>query len=108
RTINADYGEAATARDAPARRIISPYAFTTALTPVVTVHGLQFTILFAGAVLTERTFSWDGMGTLLLKRIDSADYPMVQRVIVVYALIIVVLSVVIDVINGLIDPRVRY
>jgi peptide/nickel transport system permease protein len=75
---------------------------------VVTVLGLQFAILFAGAVLTERTFSWDGMGMLLLKSIDSADYPMVQGVIVVYALIIVALSVVIDVINGLIDPRVRY
>ena len=108
RTVNADYVEAARARGVPEGRIISRYAFKNALIPVVTVLGLQFAILFAGAVLTERTFSWDGMGTLLLKSIDSADYPMVQGVIVVYALIIVALSVVIDVVNGLIDPRVRY
>lgn len=108
RTVNADYVEAARARGISEGRIISRYAFKNALIPVVTVLGLQFAILFAGAVLTERTFSWDGMGMLLLKSIDSADYPMVQGVIVVYALIIVGLSVVIDVINGLIDPRVRY
>ena len=108
RTVNADYVEAARARGIPEGRIISRYAFKNALIPVVTVLGLQFAILFAGAVLTERTFSWDGMGMLLLKSIDSADYPMVQGVIVIYALIIVALSVVIDVINGLIDPRVRY
>ncbi len=108
RTVNADYVEAARARGIPEGRIISRYAFKNALIPVVTVLGLQFAILFAGAVLTERTFSWDGMGMLLLKSIDSADYPMVQGVIVVYALIIVALSVVIDIINGLIDPRVRY
>jgi peptide/nickel transport system permease protein len=108
RTVNAEYVEAARARGIPEGRIISRYAFKNALIPVVTVLGLQFAILFAGAVLTERTFSWDGMGMLLLKSIDSADYPMVQGVIVVYAIIIVSLSVVIDIINGMIDPRVRY
>ena len=108
RTVNADYVEAARARGISEGRIISRYAFKNALIPVVTVLGLQFAILFAGAVLTEKTFSWDGMGLLLLNSIDSADYPMVQGIIVVYALIIVGVSVVIDVINGLIDPRVRY
>ena len=108
RTVNADYVEAARARGIPEGRIISRYAFKNALIPVVTVLGLQFAILFAGAILTERTFSWDGMGMLLLKSIDSLDYPMVQGVIIAYALIIVALSLVIDVINGLIDPRVRY
>ena len=108
RTVKADYVEAARARGIPEGRIISRYAFKNALIPVITVLGLQFAILFAGAVLTEKTFSWDGMGLLLLNSIDSADYPMVQGIIVVYALIIVGVSVVIDVINGLIDPRVRY
>jgi peptide/nickel transport system permease protein len=108
RTIKADYVEAARARGIREGRIISRYAFKNALIPVITVLGLQFAILFAGAVLTERTFSWDGMGLLLLKSIDSADYPMVQGIIVIYALIIVGVSVIIDLINGLIDPRVRY
>lgn len=108
RTISSDYVEAARARGVRSRAIVYRYALKNALIPVVTILGLQFAILFAGAVLTERTFSWDGMGTLLLTSINSKDYPMIQGTIVVYAVIIILISVVIDVINGLIDPRVRY
>ena len=108
RTVNADYVEAAKARGITFGRIITRYAFKNALIPVITVLGLQFAILFGGAVLTEKTFSWPGMGSLLLLSINGADYPMIQGAIVVYAFIIVVVSVVIDVVNGLIDPRVRY
>lgn len=108
RTIRADYVEAARARGITEGRIITRYAFKNALIPVITVLGLQFAILFAGAVLTEQTFSWPGMGSLLLLSIDSADYPVIQGAIVVYAFIIVIISVIIDIINGLIDPRVRY
>ncbi|OLD55750.1 peptide ABC transporter permease [archaeon 13_1_40CM_2_52_13] len=108
RTISSDYVEAAKARGIPRGRIITRYALKNALIPVVTVLGLQFAILFAGAVLTERTFSWPGMGSLLLLSINTADYPMIQGTIVVYAFIIVVISVIVDIINGLIDPRVRY
>ena len=108
RTISSDYVEAARARGIRERYIIYRYAFRNALIPVVTILGLQFAILFSGAVLTERTFSWDGLGTLLLTSIDSRDYPMIQGTVIVYAVVIVAISVVIDVINGLIDPRVRY
>lgn len=108
RTANSDYVEAARARGVKNRSIVYRYAFKNALIPVVTILGLQFAILFAGAVLTERTFSWDGMGTLLLDSINSKDYPMIQGTIVVYAFIIIVISVLIDIVNGLIDPRLRY
>ena len=108
RTINSDYVEAARARGVPERFIVLRYAFRNALIPIVTILGLQFAILFAGAVLTEKTFSWDGMGTLLLNSIDSRDYAMIQGTVIVYAFIIVTISVIIDVVNGLIDPRVRY
>lgn len=108
RTITSDYVEAARSRGVNFRSIVYRYAFMNALIPVVTILGLQFAILFAGAVLTERTFSWDGMGTLLLTSIVSKDYPMIQGTIVIYAVLIILISVVIDVINGLIDPRVRY
>jgi peptide/nickel transport system permease protein len=108
RTINADYVEAASARGISRGRIITRYAFKNALIPVITVLGLQFAILFGGAVLTERTFSWPGMGSLLLLSINGADYPMIQGAIVVYAFMIVLVSLIIDIINGLIDPRVRY
>jgi peptide/nickel transport system permease protein len=108
RTINSDYVEAARARGIRERFIVYRYAFRNALIPIVTILGLQFAILFAGAVLTEKTFVWDGIGTLLLTAIDSRDYPMIQGTVVVYAVLIVIVSVIIDIINGLIDPRVRY
>src|SRR6266704_1252608 len=107
RTVKADYVEAARARGIPEGRIISRYAFKNALIPVVTVLGLQFAILFACAVLTERTFSIDGMGNLLLESIDAKDMTMIQGVVVVYAAIIVVISLVIDILGAIIDPRIR-
>ena len=74
---------------------------------MITVLGLQFAILFAGAVLTEKTFSIDGIGLLLLQSVDSKDMTMIQGVIVIYATIIVVISLVIDILGAVIDPRIR-
>ncbi len=107
RTMIADYTEAARARGVPERQVVTRHAFRNALVPVVTVLGLQFAILFAGAVLTERTFSIDGMGNLLLESIDTKDMTMIQGVVVVYAAIIVVISLVIDILGAIIDPRIR-
>ncbi len=106
-TVVADYSDAARARGIPERKVVFGHAFRNALSPVVTVLGLQFAILFAGAVLTERTFSIDGIGNLLLTSITSKDMTMIQGVIVVYATIIVGISLVIDIIGAKIDPRVR-
>ena len=64
-------------------------------------------ILFAGAVLTEKTFSIDGMGSLLLESVDSKDMTMIQGVIVVYAAIIVLISLLVDIFGAIIDPRIR-
>ncbi len=107
-TVDSDFAEAAKARGVRRQAIVYRYAFRNALIPVVTVLGLQFAILFSGAVITERTFAWDGIGTLLLDSINSKDYPMIQGTIVVYAFIIILVSMAIDIINGVIDPRVRY
>jgi len=107
RTIEADYSEAARARGVPERRVVYRHAFRNALVPVVTVLGLQFAILFAGAVLTEQTFSIQGIGKLLLESITSKDMTMIQGVVVVYAAIIVLISLVIDILGATIDPRIR-
>jgi len=107
RTIGADYTEAAAARGIPRRMIVYRHAFKNALVPVVTVLGLQFAILFAGAILTEKTFSIQGLGILLLNSVISKDMTMIQGVVVFYATIIVVVSLVIDVIGAMIDPRIR-
>jgi len=108
RTINADYVEAARARGIRERHIVSRYAFKNALIPVITVLGLQFAILFAGAVLTETTFNWDGMGRLLIDSIEVADYPLIQGTIIVFSFMIVLISILVDILSGIIDPRVRF
>jgi len=107
RTITADYAEAAHARGVLGRKIVTRHAFRNALVPVVTVLGLQFAILFAGAVITEKTFSIDGIGLLLLESVVSKDMTMIQGIVVVYATIIVGVSLVIDILGAVVDPRIR-
>jgi peptide/nickel transport system permease protein len=79
-----------------------------AFVPILTMMGLQIAILMGGAILTENTFSWPGMGRLLVERIYLRDYPTIQGVIVIFALIVAFVSLIVDVIYALIDPRVRY
>ena len=106
--LGGDYVEAARARGVPERRVVSRHAFRNALVPVITVMGLQVALLLGGAVLTEQTFSWPGVGSRLLGYLENRDYIGVQGLITVFALIVVVISLFIDIINALIDPRVRY
>ena len=106
--LDGDYVEAARARGVPERRVVSRHAFRNALIPVVTVMGLQAALLLGGAVLTEQTFSWPGLGSRLLQYLNNRDYIGVQGLITFFALIVVVISLIIDIVNALIDPRVRY
>jgi peptide/nickel transport system permease protein len=87
---------------------VAYHAMKNAFIPVITLIGLQFAILLAGAVLTETTFSWPGMGTFLLERIQYRDYTSVQGAIVFYAMFVAIISLVVDVIYALVDPRIRY
>jgi peptide/nickel transport system permease protein len=107
RTVGADYAEAARARGVRRREVVFRHAFRNALVPLVTVLGLQFAILFAGAVLTEKTFSFKGLGILLLDSVITKDMTMIQGVVIFYATIIVVISLIIDIVGAIIDPRIR-
>ena len=107
-TMRGDYVEAARARGVSERRVVMNHAFRNALVPVVTVAGLQFAILLGGAILTEETFNWPGIGSELVRYLDNRDYIAVQGIITVFALAVVLVSVLIDVVNAFIDPRVRY
>ena len=84
------------------------HAFRNALIPVITVTGLQFAALLGGAVLTETTFTWPGLGSQLVQYLDSRDYPGVQGIITFFAILVVFVSLLIDVINAYVDPRIRY
>jgi peptide/nickel transport system permease protein len=106
--LKSDYVLAARARGIPERRVVYRHALKNAFIPILTMMGLQFAILLAGAILTESTFSWPGMGRLLLERIRLRDYPTIQGVIVVFALFVSLVSLLVDLIYALIDPRVKY
>jgi peptide/nickel transport system permease protein len=107
-TLKGDYVEAARARGIPERYVIRRHAVRTALVPVVTVIGLQVALTMSGAVLTETTFSWPGLGTQLIEYITARDYAAVQGLVTFFAVVVVVVSLLVDVATALIDPRVRY
>jgi len=106
--LRADYIIAAEARGIRHKKIVYKHALKNALIPILTMMGLQIALLMAGAVLTETTFSWPGMGRLLLERIYLRDYPTIQGVIIMIALIVAMASLVVDIIYAIVDPRVRY
>ena len=107
-TLKGDYVEAARARGIPEKHVMRRHAFRNALVPVITVIGLQVALTLAGAILTERTFNWPGLGTQLYNYLIARDYVAVQGLVTFFALVVIVTSLLIDIVNALIDPRVRY
>ena len=108
RTMKDDYIEAARARGINERSVVYRHAFRNALVPVITVVGLTVALLLSGAVLTETTFNWPGIGHTLILYLQNRDYAAVQGIIVVFALVVVLASLIIDFVNAYIDPRIRY
>jgi peptide/nickel transport system permease protein len=84
------------------------HALRNTFIPILTLIGLQFAILLAGAVLTETTFSWPGMGRYLVERIELRDYTAVQATIGVFAFFVAGITLGMDILYALIDPRIRY
>jgi len=108
RTLKDDYIEAARARGIKEHDVVYRHAFKNALVPVITVIGLTLAGLLGGAVLTETTFNWPGIGHELVLYLENRDYAAVQGIIIVFGLVVVFVSLVIDFINAFIDPRIRY
>ncbi|MBD2443636.1 ABC transporter permease [Dolichospermum sp. FACHB-1091] len=107
-TLKADYVEAARARGISENKILVSHALKNALIPVITVLGLTFASLLGGAILTEVTFSWPGLANRLYQAISDRDYPTVQGVLVFFGAIVVTASILIDILNAYVDPRIRY
>ena len=106
--LQGDYIEAARARGIPERQVVRRHAFRNALVPVITVIGLQVALTLSGAILTERTFNWPGLGTELVQYVTARDYVAVQGLVTFFALVVVIVSLLVDILNALVDPRVRY
>jgi peptide/nickel transport system permease protein len=105
--MNMDYIKTARAKGVGEWMLVGKHAFRNACIPVITVLGLQFGQLLGGAIVTETVFAWPGVATLTVDSIRNQDFPVVQCAVVMLALIIVTVNLIVDVITGLIDPRIR-
>ncbi|MCG8356200.1 MAG: ABC transporter permease subunit [Kiloniellales bacterium] len=106
--LSEDYVRTARAKGLPPWRVIGLHALRNALIPVVTVIGLQVGVLLAGAILTETIFSWPGIGKWMVDSIFRRDYPSVQGGLLLIALIVMLVNLVVDLLYGLINPRIRH
>jgi peptide/nickel transport system permease protein len=106
--LREDFITAARARGIKERTVVYKHALKNAFIPILTMMGLQFAALLAGAVLTETTFSWPGMGLFMWERIGYRDFNSIQGSVVFFAVLVATVSLIVDVIYAWIDPRIRY
>lgn len=106
--LQSDFITAGRARGISEQRLVYKHALRNTFIPILTLIGLQFAALMAGAVLTETTFSWPGIGRYLVERIELRDYTAVQSTIGVFAIFVAVISLIMDVLYAFVDPRIRY
>ena len=107
-TLGLEYVTVARAKGLAARSVVLRHALRNALIPVVTLVGLEFGVLLGGAVVTETVFAWPGVGSLAIKAIGQKDFPVVVGCVTMLATIFVVLNLLVDLLYGYLDPRVRY
>jgi peptide/nickel transport system permease protein len=106
-TLSAQYIMVARAKGLAERVVLYKHALRNSAIPLVTYVGIQFGGLIAGLVVIERVFNWPGMGSLAFDAVAARDYPVLQGVVTVFAILIVSVNLVIDIAYGLLDPRIR-
>src|SRR5262249_20608582 len=106
--LGQDYIRTASAKGLRRLSVVSRHAFPNALIPVITVVGLQVGTLLGGAIIAETIFAWPGIGRLLIQAINQRDYPLVQGIVLLTALIISLINLSVVLMYGAINPRVRY
>ncbi|CAN5374195.1 ABC transporter permease [soil metagenome] len=107
-TLSMDYVDAARSRGVSEFRLVRTHAYRPALIPIITVIGLQIAVLLGGAVLTETTFEWKGLGFKLAEYLSARDFVAVQGIVALLAVIVALTNFVVDILAAIIDPRVRY
>ena len=106
--LRQDYIRTARAKGVANRRLVYRHALKNAMIPVVSIVGLQFAGLLGGAVIVETVFGWPGIGRLAVDAIFTRDIPVIQAVVLVAAVIFVFVNLLVDLLYGLLDPRIRY
>jgi peptide/nickel transport system permease protein len=107
-TLNTEYVDAARSRGVSETRLTTTHALRPALIPIITVIGMQIAVLLSGAVLTETTFEWKGLGFQLAQYLNARDYVAVQGIVALLAIIVALTNFLVDVIVALVDPRVKF
>jgi peptide/nickel transport system permease protein len=105
--LNQDYIRTARAKGLFEKTVMIKHAFKNAMIPMVTVTGMQLSLLLGGAVVTETVFAWPGLGRLAVESIRMGDYPVVQAIVVFFALCVVIGNLLADILTAFIDPRIR-
>ena len=106
--LREDYIRTARAKGLSPARVVFMHGLRNALIPVLTVFGLQVGTLLAGAILTETIFSWPGLGRWLIEALQRRDYPVVQGGVLLTAVLIIVVNLLVDLLYGVVNPRIRH
>jgi peptide/nickel transport system permease protein len=106
-TFRLEFVTAGRARGLKEDTVVFGYALRNAFLPILTMMGLQFALLLGGAILTETTFSWPGLGRYIVDRINFRDYTAIQGAVVMFGLFVTLVSLVVDVFYAYLDPRIR-
>ncbi|SHG61827.1 peptide/nickel transport system permease protein [Kaistia soli DSM 19436] len=106
-TMRQDFVRTAEAKGLPKATILRRHVLRAGLVPIVTMIGLQFAFMMGGAIVVENIFSWNGVGRMAIEAIFQRDYPVIQGFILAFATVVVAVSLIVDVIYALVDPRIR-
>jgi ABC-type dipeptide/oligopeptide/nickel transport system permease component len=107
-TLRLDFVTAARARGLKESTVVYGYALRNAFLPILTMMGLQFAMLLGGAILTETTFSWPGLGRYIVERINFRDYTAIQGAVVFFGIIVAIVNLAVDILYAYLDPRIRF
>jgi peptide/nickel transport system permease protein len=105
--IHQDYIRTAKSKGLSGRRILFRHAFPNAVAPLIALAGIQLPWLFSGALVTETIFGWPGMGRLFVDALTMKEYPVLMGMVMITAIFVIIGNLLADVINALIDPRIR-
>ena len=103
-----DFVRTARAKGLPKAMVLYRHALRAGLVPIVSMMGLQFAYMMGGAIVVENVFAWNGVGRLAIEAVFARDYPLIQGFILVFACVVVMVSLVIDLLYALLDRRIRY
>jgi peptide/nickel transport system permease protein len=106
--INQDYIRTARAKGVPEKQVINKHALRNAMTPIITIMGLDLPSFFAGAVITETIFAWPGMGRLFITSVTNRDYQVLMGIVMITAVLVLLGNFLADVLYSVLDPRVKY